>query len=109
MEPIVNEPKQEKKQQNEAWRNWKSFTVKIKPDQLPVLNQRLKLYGYETTTEMIRDFIVGKFPVITEDRQIQAFSGNLQANGLLTAVANPPIDQSFYKDTNLDDMLNYLL
>ncbi len=104
MEPIVNEPRKQ-----EAWRNFHCFTIKIRHEQLPVLNQRLKLYGYDTMTELTRDFISAKFPVITEDRQIQAFDVNLQANGLKTAVINGPFEPSFYKETNLDDMLKYLL
>jgi intergrase/recombinase len=105
MEGVANESKE--KQQ--AWRNWKCFTIKIKQEDLVTLNQRLKLYGYETMTELTKDFILGKFPVITEDRQIQAYDGNLQANGLKTAVINGPFEPSFYKDTDLDDMLKYLL
>lgn len=54
-----------KEQEATSWKNWKCFTIKIKPDELPVLNQRLKIYGSGTTTEMIKDFISGKFPVIT--------------------------------------------
>ena len=100
----VDQPKQE------AWRNWKCFTIKIRKEELPLLNQRLKLYGYNTMTELTRDFILCKFPVVTEDRQIQALQGNQQANGLSTALAvNCPFEPSFYKDINLEDMLNYLL
>lgn len=97
------------KEKQEAWRNWKCFTIKIKQEELPVLNQRLKLYGYETMTELTKDFILGKFPFITEDRQIQALDSNLQANGLKTAVINGPFEPSFYKDADLDEMLKYLL
>lgn len=105
MEPL-SEPKE---QVATAWKNWKCFTIKIKPNELPILNQRLKIYGFNTTTELVKDFIAGKFPVITEDRQIQAYDSNLQANGLKTAVINGPFDPSFYKNTDLEDMLNYLL
>jgi intergrase/recombinase len=106
MEPNIIEARE--KQQ--AWRNWKTFGVKIKHKDVPVLNQRLKLYGYDTLTELTKDFILGKFPVITEDRQIQAIESNIQSNGLKTAmVVNEQFEPSFYKYTDLDDMLNYLL
>ena len=73
------------------------------------LNQRLKLYGYSTMTELTRDFILGKFPVITEDRQIQSLNANMQSNGLQTAVIDGPFETSFCKDTDYEDMLNYRL
>jgi intergrase/recombinase len=102
MEPTVNVTK-------EAWRAFHCFTIKIKKEDLPTLNQRLNLYGYGTMTELTKDFILGKFPIITEDRQIQSLEANTQANGLKTAIVNGPFEPSFYKDTNLDDMLTYLL
>lgn len=105
MEPIVTETKEKQ----EAWRKFKCFTIKIRQDDLSTLNQRLKLYGYETMTQLTKDFIVGKFPVITEDRQIQSLNANLQSNGLQTALPKHSFDPSFYKDTDLDDMLKYLL
>lgn len=46
---------------------WKCFTIKVRPNELAVLNQRLKLYGYETMTELTKDFMAGRFPPITED------------------------------------------
>jgi intergrase/recombinase len=100
MEPILGK---------DAWRNWKCFTIKIKHEELPVLNQRLKLYGYNTMTELTRDFITGKFPVITEDRQIHSIESNIQANGLKTLVKNVFVEPTFYTNTDLDDMRNYLI
>jgi intergrase/recombinase len=94
----------------EAWRNWKTFTIKIKHEDLPVLNQRLKLYGYDTMTELTKAFVLSRFPPINEDRQIQAMDSNTQSNGLQTAtVARQQIEPSFYRETDLDDMLRYLL
>ena len=46
--------------------------------------------------------------MITEDRQIQAMDGNLQSSGLKTVV-NGPFEPTFYKNVNLEDMLNYFL
>jgi intergrase/recombinase len=104
MEPLC-EPKE---QVATAWKNWKCFTIKIKPEELPVLNQRLKIYGFNTTTELIKDFIAGKFPVITEDRQIQAHGANLQSNGLKTAILTGPRDPTFYLEVDLIKMTEYL-
>ena len=106
MEPIPNVINDRR----EAWRNWKTFTIKIKHEDLPVLNQRLKLYGFDTMTELTKALILGFFPVTTEDRQIQAMDSNTQSNGLKTALAvKEQFEPTFYKVTDLNDMRNYLL
>jgi len=53
-------------------------------------------------------FLSGKFPVITEDRQIQTLDSHVQGNGMKTAVDGQS-EPTFYKNIDLDDMLNYLL
>jgi intergrase/recombinase len=88
--------------------NWKAMNVKVRIEDLPVLNQRLKLYGYDTLGQLVRDFLVAKFPPITEDRQIDAFGSNIQSNGTKT-VTSGSFEPTFYKNVDLDDMLNYLL
>ena len=54
----------------------------------------------------MNDFLVSKFPMITEDRQIQVMDGNLQSSGLKTVVSGP-FEPTFYKNLNLEDMLIY--
>ena len=88
--------------------NWKCVNVKVKPEDLLILNQRLKLYGYETLGQLVKDFLNSKFPPITEDRQIQAMDNNVQGNGVKTLV-NGQFEPTFYKSVDIDDMLNYLL
>ena len=58
--------------------------------------------------QLVRDFLTSKFPPITEDRQIQAMDNNIQSNGLNTVV-NASFEPTFYKNIDLEDMLNYLL
>src|SRR6187200_1084222 len=86
---------------------WKTIGVRIKFNDLPLFNRRLSLYGFETLGALVADFITGKFPVITEDRQIQSLDSNMQSNGMQTTV-NGQFEPTFYKDIDLDDMLNYL-
>src|SRR5215471_17076550 len=50
---------------------WKTIGVRIKAKDLPLFSRRLSLYGFETLGALVADFLTGKFPVITEDRQIQ--------------------------------------
>jgi hypothetical protein len=82
--------------------------VRIRSQDLPILNQRLRLYGFETLGQLVSDFLTTKFPPITEDRQIQAMDSNTQSNGLKTLVNSGPFEPTFYKNVNLDDMLKYL-
>jgi hypothetical protein len=82
--------------------------VRIKSKNLPQFNRRFSLYGFETLGALVADFLAGRFPVITEDRQIQSLDSNLQSNGMQTTV-NGQFEPTFYKNIDLDDMLNYLL
>ena len=60
--------------------------VRIKAKDLPLFNRRLSLYGFETLGALVADFLTDKFPVITEDRQIQTLDSNIQGNGMKTAL-----------------------
>jgi len=55
---------------------WKTVGVRVKQQDLFTLNQRLQIYGFETVGQLISYFTIGKFPVITEDRQIQRLDAN---------------------------------
>jgi hypothetical protein len=83
---------------------WKTIGVRIKSQDLPLFNRRLSLYGFETLGALVADFLTGKFPVITEDRQIQSLDSNMQSNGMQTTV-NGQFEPTFYKNIDLDDML----
>src|ERR671931_1994890 len=89
--------------------SWKTVGVRIRFQDLPLLNQRLRLYGFETLGQLVSDFLITKFPPLTEDRQIQAMDNNIQSYGLKTLVNAAPFDPSFYKNVDFDDMLKYLL
>ena len=83
-----------------------SVVIHILCDRL--FNPRLSLYSFETLGSLVADFLTGKFPVITEDRQIQTLDSNIQGNGMKTAL-DGQFEPTFYKNIDLDDMLNYLL
>ena len=87
---------------------WKTVGVRIKSQDLPALNQRLRLYGFETLGQLVGDFLIAKFPPITEDRQIQTMDSNMQSTGIKTIV-NSTFEPTFYKNVDYDDMLKYLL
>jgi hypothetical protein len=45
-----------------------SLTARLNENDLATFNQRLKLFGFNSLNEMVREFTKGKFPVITEDK-----------------------------------------
>jgi hypothetical protein len=102
---IANQQFSAKKYTND---NRKSLTARIKPEDLPVINQRLKLFGFNSVNELVHDFIKGKFPQITEDRQIENLINNTQSNGLKSFLEGGT-SRDFYKKADLNDMYNYYL
>ena len=99
MEISVDRPKKD---------NRKSLTARVKPEDLVIVNQRLKLFGFNSINEMVHDFIRGKFPQITEERQIDNLIDNTQSNGL-KSVLEGGINREFYERADLNDMYNYYL
>ena len=66
--------------------NRKSLTARVKPEDLIVFNQRLKLFGFNSINELVHEFIAGRFPQITEDKQIDNLIGNNHSNGTRTVL-----------------------
>src|SRR5215212_12038314 len=77
--------------------NRKSLTARVKPEDLIVFNQRLKLFGFNSVNELVREFIAGRFPQITEDKQIGNLVRNTQSNGQRTALEDGNNCGSFYQ------------
>jgi hypothetical protein len=75
--------------------SWKTVGVRVRSQDLPVLNQRLRLYGFETLGQLVADFLTTKFPPLTEDRQIQAMDSNTQSFGLKMLVNGASFDPTF--------------
>ena len=84
----------------------KSLTARVKPEDLIVFNQRLKLFGFNSINELVHEFIAERFPQITEDIQIDNLIGNTQSNGQRTVLEGDN-HCDFYKNADLDDMYNY--
>src|SRR5918999_640061 len=64
--------------------NRKSLTARVKPEDLIIFNQRLKLFGFNSINELVHEFIAGRFPHITEEKQIDNLIGNIHSNGQRT-------------------------
>jgi intergrase/recombinase len=87
---------------------WKTVSARVKSRDLAIFNQRLRLFGYETLNELVGDFIVGKFPQITEDRQIDTLIRNNQSNNINTLLEGMH-NRDFYEKADLEDILRYYI
>ena len=57
---------------------------------------------------LVREFIAGRFPQVTEDKQIGNLVQNTQSNGQKTALEDGNNNcGSFYHNVDLEDMFNY--
>jgi hypothetical protein len=48
-------------------RDWKSITVRIKENDVAILNNKLKMNGFKTFSEFVYAWIDCKYPVYTKD------------------------------------------
>lgn len=60
---------------------WKNVAVKIKENDLILLNRQLGRLGYETLGDLVKDVLLGKITHLTEEKQIEAMKINLQSSG----------------------------
>jgi len=65
---------------------WKNVAVKIRENDLVILNRQLGRLGYETLGDLVKDLLMGKITRLTEEKQIEAMKINLQATGQNTAL-----------------------
>ncbi len=82
---------------------WKNVAVKIRENDLVILNRQLGRLGYETLGDLVKDLLLGKIAHFTEERQIEAMKINLQSSGQNTAQLGGYYD--FYKSVDIDDLL----
>jgi intergrase/recombinase len=85
-----------------------SLTARLNQNDLPIFNQRLKLFGFNTLNEMVHDFIKGQFAKVTEDRQIDNLFHNQQTGGLKSLLEGGS-DRDFYEKADTNDIYNYYL
>jgi hypothetical protein len=85
---------------------WKMVGVKIRTEELPVLNKQLDRLNYITLGDLVKDLISGKLTHVTEDQQVDIMKRNLQTNGQLTGLSGKPYD--FYKQIDINDIRRYL-
>jgi intergrase/recombinase len=89
-------------------KKWININIKIREDELPILNQRLKLLGFETMGQLTKGIINSTFPHVTEDKQIMNLSDNADKSGLKSVLEGGD-NTDFYKKVNSEDMYHYYL
>jgi hypothetical protein len=82
---------------------WKNVAVKIRENDLVILNRQLGRLGYETLGDLVKNLLLGKITHLTEEKQIEAMKINLQATGQNTAQLGCYYD--FYKSVDIQDLL----
>jgi intergrase/recombinase len=85
-----------------------SLTARLNENDLVIFNQRLKLFGFNSLNEMVREFTKGNFPVVTEDKQIDNLYQNQQAGGMKSLLEGGN-NSDFYERADTKDMYNYFL
>jgi intergrase/recombinase len=86
---------------------YKTIGTKVKIIEIPIMNQRLKIYGYQTIGELIHDFISSKFPPIHDDEQLKALKVNLNQSGQFTALSGAY--PSFLNNIDYEEMFSYYI
>src|SRR6188472_114466 len=87
---------------------WVAMNVKVRREDVPILNERLKLLGFETLGQLTKKIINGTFPHVTEDRQIANLTDNVDKSGL-KSILEGSHSSDFYMKANTQDMYDYYL
>lgn len=93
--------------QSKSLQKWKSVTVRLKEDELAILNAKLNLNGFKTFSEFIHSWIRGQYPLHENNEQVEKLIQRIRDKGVkdpLTGQFNP----TFYRNIDSKDMLGDL-
>ncbi len=97
----------EQRQVVKKQQNWKSVTVRLKEDELAILNGKLKINGFDNFSQFVHAWIKGDYPVHENNEQVERLLNRIRDKGIvdpLTGEFNP----IFYRNINSEDMLKDL-
>jgi len=87
-------------------KEWRTVGVKVRNEELQLLNRQLDRLNYITLGDLVKDLIAGKITRLADDQQIDIMKTNLQTSGQLTGLSGKPYD--FYKQIDINDLHKYL-
>lgn len=87
---------------------WGAMNIKVRREDIPILNQRLKLLGFETLEQLTKEIMNGTFQHVTEDKQIANLTDNVDRSGL-KSILEGGHNSNFYMKANTQDMYDYYL
>src|SRR4051812_37076648 len=93
---------------NKEKTDWININVKVKSSELSILNQRLKLLGFETLGQLTKELVNGTFPHVTEEKQIDSLYKNDDKSGQKSLLEGG-YNRDFYERVNTQDMYDYYL
>jgi intergrase/recombinase len=88
--------------------DWVNINVKVRNSDLPILNQRLKLLGFETLGQLTKELVNGTFPHVTEEKQIDNLYKNDDKSGQKSLLEGG-YNRDFYERANTMDMYDYYI
>src|SRR3954454_23119864 len=94
-------------QTHKKQQEWKSVTVRLKENELAILNSKLKINGFKNFSQFIHAWIKGEYPAHENNEQVERLLSRLRNKGItdpLTGEFNP----TFYRNVNSEDMLKDL-
>lgn len=98
----MTEQKQILKQQE-----WKSVTVRLKENELAMLNSKLKLNGFETFSLFVHAWIKGDYPAHENNEQVERLLSRLRGKGIVDPLTGE-FSPTFYRKVDSEDMLRDL-
>ena len=94
-------------QTQRKYSEWKSTTVRLKENELAILNSKLKLNGFENFSQFIHAWIKGQYPPHEDNEQVKNLIERIRDRGVkdpLTGEFNP----SFYRNVKSEELLSDL-
>lgn len=86
---------------------WRTVGIRVKEDDLFVLNQKLELNGFKTLNEFVHAWIKGDYPVHENNEQVERLMQRIRDKGIGDPLTGE-INATFYRNVNSEDMLRDL-
>ena len=83
---------------------WKSVTVRLKENDLVMLNNKLKLNGFDTFSQFIHAWIKGQYPTHEKDEQVERLIQRIRTKGIVDPLTGE-FSPTFYRHIDSKDLL----